>query len=799
MELKVITDNFEKLNEVVLESLKRRNDSLKDIDVLILIGKWYLRFIESSEEQISLKVPHFNENLKQTVIEYLVALDLLIKLYELPPLQSFEGTELFDVFSYTHDQDSYTRRRKEYGIPFKKAVNDEYLFGDEIIVSKERFLPVFKKGTVKSHKDAIYDAFNLFQAIVMHDLINHPVLIDLEKDLSFLLMRAPFFHHTKLLVECISSKDINSDDDRDEILDEVGKKLIKRSLIYRYPYHKNVDNVISNEISERGKQFEVDLKTRFSYEEIEKYEIYLLPGEEKLIEDAESLISLPSYEIIDTNHCTQIFRDMAELRDLWKTTEFNIYSTPYPAKWLMCIHKGQNLDFWRKQFRKDYPLVNGRILQVVNNLIDLVYELDWMSQSLPKERSAKCFIPGLNIFPKVLDSLEDFLLNRYDNIYEFKYPLPELKPEINNVIILDPFNKITLSNITRDQCLGVKVIVPDFVFFNYQPFMKYILVKYQFGALLEGFRSRMDIKYYNYSIKWQKVKSDLLNEGKKKLGTYQKKYLSKEEFKLYSEENYEQIQDLSDLERSEEELFENIQNKERKVKLVKGNIHIITTDSRNFVLAPGSSILMVENGYIIKTLAALLAPGIKFLPISEVTKMIDRSYILDKLATMPRDAMRWKHLLYTEVKRNKSVFSMLSKKGLSVSERTFINDYLDSEKTVKDLKFSLPRSRNDWKVVCNYLGISEVDEAWRCHKCKGDLNKLKKAYSEIIQYLSDTANYGVNLDQDVINDVADIFEKATGIIEEEPERSREAKSIINMIIGQLEFMTVKVLTIKEYE
>lgn len=799
MELKGKISDFEILHEVVLDVLRIKCLFEEDEQFLKTLGKWYMGFLESESEFLSIKFPYFSESVKVVALEYVIYLDLLIKICNSKALETFEETELFDVFSYANDHDSYSRRKKEYSIPFNKTVNQSLLFGEDTIITRGKFVPIFKRGAVRSNKEAIYDAFRLFKVIAIKEVINFPVLIDVENDLSILLTRSNLLDRAKLLIRSFPSIKVSDDDERDEILDRLEGCQIKRSIIYKIPYQRNIDAIIANEIKDRGKQIEIDLRVRFCYDEISKQDLTLLPSELFEEVDVEKKITLPEYQVIDTKHDKSLYYNLSELQMLWKLANYNVYTTPFPAKWFMCINPHKRVDFWVNQFRKDYPIVNGRILEVINSVIEEIHKLDWISNYLISDKDTICFIPMSNSHTKVLDALEDFLLTKYRHVQPFRTPLFSSGSKPRQVIILDPFNKAALSNISESDAIDVKVIVPDFLYFFYQPYIKYFIAKYQFDALLEGQRSIIDKDFLSNKLIWEKTKPVLLNELKQQVRSYKRRYSDDLEADRSLEEDDIESNDTSNIEKNEDEVFESIIAKEINKRNVKGSIKVTVDNGRQYTFTMRSQVLLEENGYLVKTIAGLLNQGSRFLPIAEITKMVDRSYFAEKLASMSENAKNWKLLLYDLFESDPNVYSTMKKKGLSVAEQTFYSNYIDIEEVIQEDKISLPRSKRDWEIVCQQLSISEVDESWRCHKCKGDINRLKKAYSGIIQYLSESGNYGSNLDEEVIDKVASIFEDVTGIEEVEPERSIEAKSIIRMIIGQLELMEVSHIKILDNE
>ena len=86
---------FEKKHNVILEALGvEENDHLK------IIGEWFMKFSSSNQEEISLILPAYQEQIVVSAYNYLRLLSLLLKLLHKDQITKFENTCLFDVFQY---------------------------------------------------------------------------------------------------------------------------------------------------------------------------------------------------------------------------------------------------------------------------------------------------------------------------------------------------------------------------------------------------------------------------------------------------------------------------------------------------------------------------------------------------------------------------------------------------------------------------------------------------------------------------------------------------------------------------
>ena len=175
---------------------------------------------------------------------------------------------------------------------------------------------------------------------------------------------------------------------------------------------------------------------------------------------------------------------------------------------------------------------------------------------------------------------------------------------------------INLINIFQ-QNDDLQVIIPDFLYFNYQPWIKYQLLNYQFDALLNPKRELLDQNFilnkevftYQWSELIKGIKSDIIK--------YRKKYNVEEEI-VVIEENLSTNEDI--VFRNEEELEISLATKE---KVTETELQIETTTGKVFKLKSSNQILLQRTS-IISCRASYLVPGDSFITMNEINSVIDK-------------------------------------------------------------------------------------------------------------------------------------------------------------------------------
>ena len=81
---------------------------------------------------------------------------------------------------------------------------------------------------------------------------------------------------------------------------------------------------------------------------------------------------------------------------------------------------------------------------------------------------------------------------------------------LDRIIVLDSFNIIDLVNKSQNsRNKKINVSIPDFLYFGYQPWIKFHLFNYQFSPMLFGIRQKLDDNYDTNKDELEKIKTEL--------------------------------------------------------------------------------------------------------------------------------------------------------------------------------------------------------------------------------------------------------------------------------------------------
>jgi hypothetical protein len=665
------------------------------------------------------------------------------------------------------------------------------------LVSPTRFYPVFLTDQLTSgeHNHAIFDAFHLFSAIVRNKVIQRPVLIDLHKELSLLVTRAYKPALQRLLTVATKTSEFKDDKELDDFLTINRNSDITHTLVYKSPYNSSISSVFKSQFS-RARQFEIVFGTRLQYFEIRTSEVVLRPFE--IVQDTESDVQplLDSVYVVNTGHLKDLFEKLAALKEAW-TGIRNRFKTPFPAKWLMCINTDQDVVWWLARYRKDFPAVQGSLRQQVEEIIRALHQLSWTSLLKHESPTAFVIVPTSNFYSEVVTSFRNHCQGLFQRVIE---PADVLQGAVTaeEVIVLDPFNITMLSNLTHLTLrYKFKIIVPDVLYYVHHPYLKYHLARHQVEPALLGLRAVLDTNYKQSQSDWHTTRKRVLATINDHTASYFKSIgVVQVDYSVEPEEaEPDFVADTS----LEHEIAE--QTSEKEARLIDPEIKqiLVTTDGKEYNLPPSARVLFREVGYLLNGSAAVLEPGMQFIPLSEITTDLDRQTLINKLASMPRKARSWKEQLKERTDSGAQVYNVLQKQGLTISRKRFSQNWQENDNDVTTGEFHLPGRYQDWAIVCQYLNIDEMERAWDCHRCRANQNAIKRAYAQVLQLLSDNESFGVNTDEDVLERVLAIFQTETGMqdIASTQDRLAHARSVVRSITASLtlhEIRTVKKLT-----
>jgi hypothetical protein len=784
---------FDKIHEVVLEALNLQEERSTFFK---FIGKWYYNFLQSTVEKLSLHIPKYEEESIIIAYNYVRLFSLTFRLINRPELTAFDNTCLFNVFNFNKRMHQFLNNTKST-IDFVKQEGDVLYWSDNVFFSKDRFIPVFIKEQIEnSHWHVTYNTFKLFKIIENKGLINHPVLINFREDLCLSLSTGDQISVEEFVQfkTIIWDAKVYSQEDAIEFEDELLSQDFTHQVSIKYPYHKNIHSYL---LDVGMKRMGLVFNSRFYYQNISDESIYLLPNE--LHEDAPIFIDFSSkFKILYTDHNLPLFKALSEFKSAWQVYEFNKFTTPFPKYWFLFINQSIPKDEWLEMFKTDYPDVSNRpIISSVKVIIDLIHDLNWSKlfiECLDKPVILLPEIRGLKKkkLEKSLISFKNYLLSNnsktvfIENNDDYEYS------EHKNLLVLDGFNIINLINIFQ-QNKDLQILIPDFLYFNYQPWIKYQLLNYQFDALLNPKRELLDENFNINKKVYTNQRSELIKGIKSEIIMYRKKYNIIEEIEVI-EDNFSNNEDF--VFRNEEELEICLSNKE---KTIDTELRIETTDGKVLKLKSSNQILLQRTS-IISCRASYIVPGDSFITINEINSVIDKDAIINKLSRIPDSVIDFQ----IELGKKLDVYHTLEKYGLVYKSEKYFNDkYVLKEAEDTSEKFILPKKKDNWKIICEYLGINTIDinQAWISYYGRRHINEIKGIYERILNlciegnYLSETEN------PELINKIAGVLEESKEVFEESEGANTMdlAKSIISAIINELTFHKVKEIKTKQHE
>lgn len=776
---------FDKIHETVLEAIELKQEHSAFFKV---IGKWYYDFLESSEKKLTLHVPKYEVESLNIVYNYTRLFSLTYRLLQRPELIEFENTCLFNVFDYNKKRAHFLNNTKST-IDFLKQEGDTLFWSDNTIISKGRFIPVFIKNQIEnSNWEDTFNTFKLFKIIEKNGLIKYPVLINFKEDLCLSLSTGDDI----LAEEFIQFKTLNwdskvySQEDAIDLEEELLSKDFTHQITVKYPYHKNIHSYL---FDIGKKSLNLIFNSRFYYQNIAEDSIYLMPKE---LHDNNALYFdfTSKFRILDTNHSLPLFKSLSEFRSAWKAYDFNKFTTPFPKYWFLFINQSIPKDEWFEMFKADYPDVAERpIISSIKVIIDLIHDLDWSKSFIVETKNPVILLPEIRglkkkKLEKSLNSFKNYLLSNnsktvfIENSEDYEYS------KHKNLLVLDGFNIINLINIFQ-QNVDLQIIIPDFLYFNYQPWIKYQLLNYQFDALLNPKRELLDQNFLKNKEVFTNQRSELIKGIKSDIIKYRKKYNVEEEIVVF-EENLSANEDI--VFRNEEELEISLSAIEKATEI---ELKIETTTGKFFKLKSSNQILLQRTSLILCR-ASYLVPGDSYIAINEIYSVIDKDAIVNKLSRIPDSVIDFQIKLGKKL----NVYQTLEKYGLVYKSEKYFNDmYVLKEEEHSNEKFILPKKKDHWKIICEYLGINSIDtnQAWISHYGRRHINEIKGIYKHIFNlcidgdYLSEAEN------PELIKKIADFLEAKKALFEEgEGTNTIDlAKSIIQAIINELSFHQVK--------
>lgn len=742
----------------------------KDNGNLKTIGFWYFNFLKSDNDKLRLNLPYYSKEFSIIAFNYVRAFTIIFNLVKNQKLSNFEDTSLFDIFNY-----SKNKRAEELTLDFQVQKDNLAIWEKDTITKLDAFLPVFKKEEIKGYNKVsiIKNTFNLFKSIRNTKIIKFPIHIELnEKTLSF--------NNVSALDKCLISENLfplNHKLSRKEAI-EVKKELSSdfiNSISIKYPYSLKPTFPLT-EIG--NKKFNLVFNNRFAYNEVLESDLILL-------KDESNLKLYVEYDIITTDHCRNLFNLFKSFKEEWKQLEeLNKFITPFPKYWLLFLNPSLNKEQWLIQFKKDFPAVAERpIIRIVEQIIEEVIKLNWIEKVL--KNSTKILFPELKSNRKkrlefVFNNFKNYVQSLNSNV-EFINSMDF--DNLENIIVLDSFNIIDLVNKSQNSPnKKINVSIPDFLYFGYQPWIKFHLFNYQFSPMLFGIRQKLDDNYDTNKDELEKIKTELISKIKSDLKIYRNKYKEDIEDENLEDENAD-VEDLEFTNDEEIETFYNEIEEENKCVIIN---HSLIIPSNEEVLLQRDSLFYVK--------ARALKNGDRIIRDSDIADLFQSNDFYDKLVDIPHDVLEYQKQLFAK----KNIYNFLKNKGISYQHRNYF-DRTYALEFVDEQKFRIPRRKKDWAIICEFLNINDSDKqlSFVAYYGRSKQNELKQLYKTIIELLIENNWLGTIENPLIIESVSEIVKQHNTIfnISDSSEITEVdvSESIISTIISQLEFTAIKTI------
>lgn len=718
---------LEKIHKTVIESI---GDEVNiDNNIILIIGQWYYDFLQSEEEQMKISIPLYNKELAASVYLYLRYFSLTYHLLTQPELKNFVGTCLFDLFNQKLNRSSFNVQ--DYILSYSGEKGGIIKWGNSTITNTRRFLPVFKQDQIENIKclKLINYSFKIFQSISKNNLINFPILIDLEDNILTLKNSdSDDFNRNKLLK--IYDEYHNSFDSNDKISNKANlleDLHIKFEIIIKVPYHRDIHQFL---ILKDVKKIEINFNTRFLYDKkkLLPTDVILLPKE--LIPVQTDIVINPKdyYLIYNTNHDEILYDLFHELKSDWDNYSFNKYTTPFPKYWLMFINPIISEDNWISLFERCYPLVSQKpIMNTIKKIIQQLYKLNWIKGFIETSKTNYCFI-----FPEIKGYNSKKLKVAYSYFESYVCSLnplvsfdSDIKLSNSNNLILNGFDLIDSVNKIQINT-SISFLIPDFVYYLYYPWIKYNIYDYQAQVLLNHMRREFDRFYCVNKEKFDLISSKLLQEIRNDLINYKLKY-----FKQVEPEVELILPNDDYILNGDEENDSYILSTECKTCYS----FIIETEDNSSITVQSTDRIFVYRHSLINIDADQIIKGDLFFTCKDLYSLKGQNSFLDKLSDIPESVKDFQNKLLNR----KNVYDELVSLGLKYESGAvyFNSKYCLNVHDDKNPLFLLPRKRKNWTIICNVLNIepNDMSIAFISYYGRTRKNQIKNLYKSVLDYI----------------------------------------------------------------
>lgn len=762
-------------------------DQTENGQIVEQLGEWLLKFKKSDLGRVKIIVPTYNTDLVQLAIDYLKLVHFTSDLFEKRRFQLESFHYLLNVFQKRGNSFYFSEESIDSSIiKWSNSDCDIYTLDNE-------FLPVFCTLSTSLSADDKRDLLKLFK--VFKEIRNEKILeypIEIKTDEKSILV----VNRSNLLPLSSNSnfKDFEFDTSNDsETLNDDIKQIeslqSNLQIVLRYPYHSYIDtHYIRNDI----KVFEIEFKNRFFISDINKItenEIYFPKNYDFEINKFQLLNPSDFLIVYETNHNSELYNLLSELYSEWKDQYFNKYIHPFPKYFLLFICQGQPLEYWIENFRKSYPLVAEKgIFIKFEKIIKLLWDLNWTYSYFSNVREeVNILFSDLqknNISSKILKN--PFLVfKNYIMTISHNCTFNENIEEGHKNVVLNSFDSFDILNKIFSANVGnVSVIIPDFLFYNFNSFFAYNLINIQCKSFYTQANIVLFPNILEYKKKVENMQKEVLNNSRTALKNYRKRFT--EEDKLEEIENEMELH-----ENSEEILNEEEEIREVLVKEVSNyQITCEMIDSR-FKEFNSNEFVYVKRNNVIKIRASQLKKS-DFILDLKVAKENFITLFERRLDSIPDSVKNFKKRLH-EVD---NVFETLKKHNLKIASKSYFNStYVSGDENFNMDSFRLPR-KQDRNVICRFLGIdyNDMNLAYLIkYKKKNEITTL---YREIMIFLMDSEALGRLKSKEVVDEVENILRRNSISDSDEYDIDEFAEQVIENISRNLENYLIEVRQVK---
>jgi hypothetical protein len=738
---------FSNIHIIAIDSLDVKES---DVHQLKLIGEIYIKFLQTDKERLRLTLPIYSEKLIDNVTNYLKRINLIYTLRHSFQVTDFSNKCIFNYFTYKKNKHL---PHNDYQLSFIGKKNNTLKWEQSTITKLDEFLPVFNTNQFQEFQqlDTIYNTFPVFKSIKKSKLINSPIEIDLEECL--LTVKRGDIHDQSI----IGSHDINQlSSDSDEVIsnkaDELEKYDFKVKALVRYPYHNNIHNFLSQEYT---KLFEVCFNSRFVYneEQLEQFDISLLPSELSY-DKSQTVISIEDYyDIVNTNHNPDLYNLFKTFKREWRSCDFNIYKTPFPKYLFAFINPNKSIDEWKALFEKNYPAVAQKpIMNIVNKIIEELYDLDWVGCFFRERKSEKIIFefPNLkgNKFKRLADAYSSFK-NYVQDLNYTRSQSKEVCYQLNSFDLIDIVNKLQNSKNLN----SIKYVVPDFIFYSYNNWIVYQTYKYQIGVLNSEIRKSLFFNNDDYSTKLSTLKQWTIEKHKE----YTKRYNVKKDLIVVDDEMPDD-EDISieDLEFNNEE-ENSVQLKEISDQVVSF-YEIETSSNETYNIKADEKVYALRNTLVFIN-PEQISRGDLFFSMKDVMTLIEKSDFYDRLSNIPEEVLDFQYKLYSV----SDAYNKLNARGLiyKAGSHYFTENYCIAKNDFKSDLFKIPRKKEYWKIICEFLGLesSVMNLAFVSYYGRSKRNLIKEMYNKTFKCLIANNSFGESNNPKIIQEISSIVDQ----------------------------------------